>query len=337
VAGPREESWPGAFDLRPPIVLSPKEAADAAAAAAGTGAPAPNPTTTCAPGGAPAATALDEHWRNFVRNLPLETFALGQVIRLRERPGNRVGVKVSPDPDAEAHGCPGHLAASTDEVRALVAYYLKTPVGPRVLTMGDNQLVNLYRLHVFRAALDAWRHLIGPRDKSGRLLGGMRCIHLITGETRSEWRIWKCNNLTRDPCGLCHRHKKPGALTLLNDGILEYIRTAEAHEAPEAVQARRDAEQERCDADRAKRNAERDRREAKREAERGRREAKWRDIAAGIHYGATNRQIYLLLDLGTGPEQLEGIGKAEASGLIDRLLRSRSEGVENGTDPASAG
>ncbi len=264
----------------------------------------------------------DSYWLEFLKTLPLELPVLGQVIRLRERAEWQVGVKVSPDPNPpDPHkDCPGVVflgdpssfpILSTDEVLGFLAYFLKTPFGPQLLTMGGSETVNERRRFLFRAAMLAWVRLNGPKDKDGRLVKAVSCIHFITEQTQSQFKIRGCSSPTRDPSGLCHRHKKPGVLTLLNEGVLEYIRTVEADEAYWIAKSEEANERQRAET--------RERREAL-DAERQRREDKWKSTAATIHYAATDRQIYLLLDLGASVQELEGITKEAASAMIGSIL-----------------
>jgi hypothetical protein len=273
---------------------------------------------------------VDSYWLEFLKTLPLELRVLGQIIRLRERAGQQVGVKVSPDPAPPnpLEDCPGfvffgtlHLTLSTDEVLGFLAYSLKTPFGPRLLTLGSNATVNKRRLFVFRAAMLSWVQLNGPRDKEGRLEKAVSCIHLITEQTQTQYRIRGCSNRTKDPCGLCHHHNRPGALTLLNEGVLEYISIVEASEAQWAAKAKEADEQ---------RYAERRKRQEELDAERQRREDKWKSTAATIHYTATDRQIHLLLDLGAGVHELEGTTKEAATVMIDSILDKLHSGQKTG-------
>ena len=213
----------------------------------------------------------DPYWLEFLTSLPLEFPAFGQIIRLRERDGHQLGVKVSPDPNPEPFkGGAGvvffgtvYVTLSAEEIRAFLSYYLNTSTGARLLTLGSNSTVNERRLFVFRAAMYSWAQLNGPRDKTGKLAKAAPCICLITGQTQHKQSIQGCSNRTKDPCGLCHYHNKPGVPTLLNESILEYIGIVEAYNLPEAVEARRDAETRKDDAERREREAERREREKK--------------------------------------------------------------------------
>jgi len=266
----------------------------------------------------------DSHWFEFLKTLPLELPVLGQIIQLREREGGQLGVKVLPDPNPldPFKDCPGvvffgtpSLTLSRDEVLGFLAYYLKTPFGPRLLTMGSSETVNKQRRHVFRAAMLSWVQLNEPKDKDGRLAKAVTCIHFITEQTKSEFRIGRCSKQTKDPSGLCHYHNKPGVPTLLNEGILKYIETLEGSEtywiAKSEEASKKANEQER---------AERQKRQEALDAERQRREDKWKGTAATIQYTATDRQIYVLLDLGVSAHELQGITKEVASAMIHSIL-----------------
>jgi hypothetical protein len=267
---------------------------------------------------------LDFHWLEFLKTLPLELPVLGQIIRLREREGRQIGVKVSqdpnpPDPFKDCHGVvflgTPRLALSKDEVLGFLAHYLKTPFGPRLLTMGSSETVNKQRLNVFCAAMLSWVQLNDRKDQDGRLAKSVCCIHFITEQTKSVFRIGRCSKQTKDPSGLCHYHNKPGAPTLLNEGVLKYIETVEGSEAYWSAKSEEASEK----ADEQQR-AERRKRQEALDAERQRREDKWKGTAATIHYTATDRQIYLLLDLGESAQELQGITKEAASAMIDSIL-----------------
>jgi hypothetical protein len=42
----------------------------------------------------------DSYWLEFLQTLPIELPLFGQIVRLKERDGHQVGVKVSPDPNS---------------------------------------------------------------------------------------------------------------------------------------------------------------------------------------------------------------------------------------------
>ena len=231
-----------------------------------------------------------------------------------------MGVKVLPDPNPPDpyKDCPGvvflgtpTLALTTDEVLGFLAFYLKTAFGPRLLTFGSSETVKKQQRHLFRAAMLSWIQLNGPKDKDGRLARAVSCIHFITEQTQSQFRIRGCSNQTKDPSGLCHYHNKPGVLTLLNEGVLRYIETVESGEAYWTAKSEEASEQQR---------AEQRKRQEALDAERQRREDKWKATAATVHYTATDCQIYLLLDLGVSAHELQGITKEAASAMIENIL-----------------
>ncbi len=133
-----------------------------------------------------------------------------------------------------------------------------------------------------------WQRLNGPQDKYGKLKDSIQCIGFNNGQVR-------CANMTKSVSGRCRHHTHADASTIWNTDW--YSETEESLR----VQKMRSEHIER---------------------QRIERKLKWEAIAKNIVYTATDRQIYLLLDLGATPRRLNNIDKRGASLLIDKLLNS---------------
>ncbi|MEX2138498.1 MAG: hypothetical protein WD894_04510 [Pirellulales bacterium] len=201
--------------------------------------------------------------------------------------------------------------ATRDEVRQFLRFYVKTQIGPAVLTFGRHDDVNRRRLGMVNRCLTAWRMITGPRDKNGRFKFGVRCIAWTECDVPRGHLCW---NITKDPSALCHVHNKPSARTLWNfDPFLDEEATASYREAISAIESAQQAEWQ------VQENARVAEEQRQREADNAAWEAKWRPVAARIRHNATERQIFYLLELGAKPSELEGIDKRRASEMIDRL------------------
>lgn len=173
---------------------------------------------------------------------------------------------------------------NSDEVCRFLKFYVNTPVGPAMLRKK--------RTIEVEHSMAQWQLMNGPKAQDGKLKQAIPC-----GGFTLDGR--GCTKYTKHPSGLCPNHRKPGALTMWN------------HEWVSGETQRAQAERER------------ESRQAQIDGDRRRREAKWKSVAGKITYSATDRQIYLLLDLGVPPRELQGIDKQGASRLIDDLLKKR--------------
>lgn len=253
----------------------------------------------------------------FYDSLPLEFAMCGWRVRLTARADGRVGFEILGEQNTTpksfdvsdwkwmAFHRKGHITASRNELGPFFKFFLKCPIGTRVLTFGAHERVNEKRIKALTYSFDAWRRLGGPRDKGERLKEALYCIAYV----ETGYVAWDgCSNRTKDPSGLCHHHNHPGAKTLWNydpfqqmDALWSDIEEG----AKEEAASRRD--------EGARQTEELD-------EERRRRKARWQDVAATLRYTATDRQVYFLLELGAAPSQLIGITKKEASLLIDKML-----------------
>jgi hypothetical protein len=167
----------------------------------------------------PAATPLPSHQppaksplQCFYATLPSEFPVCGYTVCIsKSESGIAVNVSHERDGDRMADILGETVDATRDEVRAFLRFYLKTPIGPTILTFSQHGEINCRRLHVVNSTLEAWRTIHGPRDKHGRLKNSVRCI----AWTESEGpRGQICGKYTKDPTGLCHFHNTPSAGTL---------------------------------------------------------------------------------------------------------------------------
>lgn len=274
----------------------------------------PSASTTVTPPPSPSyqLPARKSPLESFYASLPSEFPVCGYTVRIsRSDKGLAVNVSQEGDGDRMADILGDSVEATRDEVRAFLRFYLKTQIGPTILTFSQHGEINCHRLHVINMSLEAWRKISGPRDKSGRLKNSVRCIAWTEGEGPGGH---VCGKFTKDPTGLCHLHNKPNARTLWTfdpfremDSRRDQIKAASAiinaqAAVWEAHEKAREAEEKR-----------------QREADNAAWEAKWRPIATRIRHDATERQIFYLLELGAKPHELEGIDKRRASEMIDRL------------------
>ena len=187
-------------------------------------------------------------------------------------------------------------------------FFLRTPIGPMVLIFGPSEWVNLSSCELISKAFRAWRSVNGPRDKHGKLKDAMTCT-AFRSAIGNEFAT--CTARTKDSSGLCHVHNGEFAKTIFNHNPVQKI-AARLH-----AMAVSDAELAKLTQQRVEEDADR---QAKIELDRLRREQKWKDVASTIKSTATNRQLYLLLDLGVAPEKLNGISVQDASMMIGELL-----------------
>jgi hypothetical protein len=110
---------------------------------------------------------------NFLEQLPIEFFLCGYKVRISRADGLiRMGISdkpisVSTRKDWEKLA----ISASPNRIREFLTFYLKTPVGPSVLTFGPFSDINRRRCHIVTLTLAAWRSRNGTKDKAGvRLL-----------------------------------------------------------------------------------------------------------------------------------------------------------------------
>lgn len=249
---------------------------------------------------------------SFYATLPSEFPVCGYTVRLACTDGG-ISIKVSQvrNGDMQPDIWTEPVDATRDEVRQFLRFYVKTQIGPAVLTFGRHDDVNRRRLGMVNRCLTAWRMITGPRDKNGRFKFGVRCIAWTECDVPRGHLCW---NITKDPSALCHVHNKPSARTLWNfDPFLDEEATASYREAISAIESAQQAEWQ------VQENARVAEEQRQREADNAAWEAKWRPVAARIRHNATERQIFYLLELGAKPSELEGIDKRRASEMIDRL------------------
>jgi len=276
---------------------------------------------------------------SFLHSLPIEFPIWGHCVRLRLRQGGQVGIKVSPETDDNlmpaSFEYPPDLPVDSQEILKFLGFYVNTQVGPAMLTFDkqEDEFEYRLRLRIIHYSFVAWQERDVEQESNGRLKKPVLCIGYTKGS--AQWANMGdpgaapslCGFRTRDPSGLCHRHNKPGARTLWNYEPFPDRARIRSRKADLEVlyHAWRQQEANRERREREKRVQEEGERQARLEADRARRAREWKDVAARISYTATDRQIHFLLDLGAQPAQLEGIDTRQASDLIGRLLRTRSD------------
>lgn len=158
----------------------------------------------------------DENARSrLTEQLPISFPVCGCPVTLRVDSTGKIEVEVGNFEGLKPHvvdltGNP--IKATASEIKSFILFLLDQPIGARWLCFGKEYFVNGRRCETLALALDAWRSLNGPRSKSGRLVNSMRCCAYV----RDEMFPSVCANATKDPSGLCHHHRKAGALTIWN-------------------------------------------------------------------------------------------------------------------------
>lgn len=179
-------------------------------------------------------------------------------------------------------------------VNEFLRFYLELDVGPQIMLAASENLGDAEGLKTLAESFVAWLGLNEPRGEDGRLKKAVTCIgYRDPDEAQGRFVLQRCAQRTRNVTGLCRFHDDPHSYTLWNCDPQEVNPLLEKalNEKMEWVNA-----------------------------ERVRRESKWKRVASRITYTATDRQIYLLLDLGEEPAYLEGIDNRAASILIGVML-----------------